>query len=318
VKKTHRIALIVAVVVVALGLGAVTAYAALSDDNTPPATTSDGVATYWNSATITLTATDDTAVAYIYSHVDGDHEYTHLYVNPDTSGTGASVPVTVNTVGDHSLAFWAQDTAGNVEAHNTVSFTIKADKVAPTTAASGATGGAWYNKAVTLHLAATDNDAGSGVASISTTLDGGTPVVTAAPAADVSIPTTDGPHSVVFAATDVAGNVESDQTFTVNIDTVKPVAKAPSAASVARGKSVSLKYSVTDASPKANVSVQVKNSAGKIVKTLTAKGVTTNATHTVKLTVPKTWKAGAYKFYVTATDLAGNVSKAVSNKLTVK
>ena len=136
----------------------------------------------------------------------------------------------------------------------------------------------------------------------------------------MDIPLTDGSHTVAFAATDVAGNAEVGQTLTVHVDTVKPVTAAPSAAKVARGKSVSLKYSVTDQySPTVNATVTVKNSAGKVVKTLTAKGATTGATHTVKLTVPRTWKAGTYHFYVYATDLAGNAqAKAASNKITVK
>ncbi len=320
-KKTRRLMIIIAVVAAVLAIGTVTAYAALTDDSTPPVTTSDAVASYWNVATITLSAADASGVAYIYYHLDGNHEYTHLY----TVGTGS--PVTTVTVAapasgsaTHGLKFWAQDAAGNVEPANTVSFTIGADNAAPVTVASGAVEGAWRNTAAVVHLAATDETDGSGVATITSTLDANAPVVVSADTTDVNI-TGDGPHALTFQAADVAGNTETLQTLNVNIDTVKPTVKASSAASVARGHSVSLKYSVADALPnggKATVTIKVKNSAGKVVKTINAGKVTLGA-HTAKLAVPKTWKAGTYRFYVYATDLAGNHQlKVMSNRLVVK
>jgi hypothetical protein len=140
VTKKRRLAIIVAVAVVVLGVCAVSAYAALSDDNTPPVTTSDAVATYWNSATITLSATDASGVAYIYYHVDGRHQYTHMFgVATDTPPFTVTIagPTSSGTA-SHTLKFWAQDAAGNVEAANTVTLTVNKDTTKPTVKAPAA------------------------------------------------------------------------------------------------------------------------------------------------------------------------------------
>lgn len=229
--KKRRLAIIVAVAVVVLGVCAVSAYAALSDDNTPPVTTSDAVAAYWGDATITLTATDNAnGVAYIYYHVDGDHQYTHMFrTATDAAPYTVTIPAPASGTATHTLKFWSQDGAGNVEAAHTV---------------------------------------------------------------DLSI----------------------------SVDTSKPVVKA-FAASVARGKTATLKYSVADAAPtqgKAVVTIAVKNAAGKTVKSIPAVTVTLGA-HSAKLAVPKSWKAGTYHFFVSAKDMAGNAQvKVASAKLVVK
>jgi hypothetical protein len=133
----------------------------------------------------------------------------------------------------------------------------------------------------------------------------------------------DGPKTVEAEYRDAALNVlaRSDDIF---LDTRKPVTKAPYVASARRGHTAYLKYKVTDprpGSPTATVTIKVKNHAGTTVKTLTfinAKPV--NTLLTTSFTVPRTWKAGTYKFYVYATDLAGNkqVTPVGSNKLIVR
>lgn len=103
-------------------------------------------------------------------------------------------------------------------------------------------------------------------------------------------------------------------------DTVAPIAVAPSAAKVVKGKKATLKYQVNDAVPNlgtATAVIKIKNKAGKVVKTLKpgskAVNVLQKATFTCKLA------KGTYKFYVTATDAAGNkASKTAVNKLTVR
>ncbi len=325
-RATKRLALIVAAIVVVLGVAAAAAYATLSDDNTAPVTTPDAVASYWNGATITLNATDDAnGVAYIYYHLDGRDEYTHVLA----VGTGlakATVTVAPPASGSatHTLKFWAQDGAGNVEVAHAVDFAVGEDKVAPTTTFSGVKDGAWSKAPVVVHLAAADNDGGSGLDTLTAILDDGTPAVVHTASTDVTIPAAtthanDGKHTLKFQAVDVAGNTEDQQTLTVHIDTTKPVTKALAAVTIRRGRSGSPKYSVADASPTANVTIKVKNSHGKVVKTFTAKAASTGASHTVKLTVPRTWKAGTYHFYVYATDLAGNgQANVASNKIVVK
>jgi hypothetical protein len=103
-------------------------------------------------------------------------------------------------------------------------------------------------------------------------------------------------------------------------DTVAPTPVAPSAASVTRGKIATLKYQVKDPLPNlgtANVTIKIKNAAGKVVKTIKKSAVPVNtlkkATFTCKLA------KGKYRFFVTAVDAAGNASTVkASNRLTVK
>ena len=328
-RSTRRLALIIAAIVVVLGVGAAAAYAALNTtDNTAPTTTSDAVATYWNGATIKLNATDEaggSGVAYIYSLLDGRDQYTHVC----TVGTGAAqttvtVPAPASGTVTRTLGFWSQDGATNVGVPQTVTFKVGTDKVAPTITFSGVKDGAWSKDPVVVHLAAADNDAGSGLDTLTAILDNGTPAVVHTASTDVTIPAAtthanDGARTLKFQAADVAGNAEVQQTLTVHIDTTKPATKALAAVTIRRGRSGNLKYSVADASPTAAVTIKVKDSHGKFVKSFTAKAASTGATHTVKLTVPRNWKAGSYHFYVYATDLAGNAqAKVASNKIVVK
>ena len=57
---------IVAVAVV-LAVGAVSAYADITTDAQAPVTTTNAVASYWNTAAITATAADNEGIAYIYT-----------------------------------------------------------------------------------------------------------------------------------------------------------------------------------------------------------------------------------------------------------
>ena len=232
VRRSRRLALVVAAAVILLAIGAASAYAALTDDNTAPVTTSDAVTTYWNSATVTLNATDASGVAYIYYHVDGDHQYTHLFrTASDTPPFAVAIPgPTSSGTATHTVKFWAQDAAGNVEAPNTV-------------------------------------------------------------------------------------------TLAISVDKTKPTVKASYAGTVRRGSTATLRYSVADAAPtqgKAVVTIKIKNSAGKVVKTTKAVTVALGS-HSAKLAVPRTWKVGTYRFYVYAADLSGNAQASVaSNRLVVK
>lgn len=84
-------------------------------DGTAPTTTSDALATYEGEALITLDATDDVSgVAATYWKLDGG-----------ATQTGTSIEVV--TTGDHTLEFWSEDVAGNVETTNTAEFSITSD-----------------------------------------------------------------------------------------------------------------------------------------------------------------------------------------------
>jgi hypothetical protein len=96
-------------------------------DVTPPVSTSDAVASYVNSATIRIDATDDASgVAYIYYKVGaagatrmtpvGVGGYAIAYDKPTSSG-----------IYDYTLYFWSQDREGNIEdPRNEANFTIDA------------------------------------------------------------------------------------------------------------------------------------------------------------------------------------------------
>ncbi|MGY1778843.1 OmpL47-type beta-barrel domain-containing protein [Geodermatophilus sp. SYSU D01036] len=91
---------------------------------------------------------------------------------------------------------------------------VKIDRTAPTTGISG-TSNSWVNGDVTVSLSAADNL--SGVASTTYSVDGG------APQTGTSFTlSTEGDHTVTFASTDEAGNVEATQTAHVRIDKTAP------------------------------------------------------------------------------------------------
>lgn len=319
-RKTHLLVLVVVAVAVVLAVGAISAYAINVGDTQAPVTTSDAAASYWNTASITATATDDEGVAYIYTKVD--HHKARLTVTGTPAPKSAQAPVLAPldlplSAGKHTIKFWAQDINGNVEPQKVATFTFGIDTAKPVTTATGATDGAWYKTGVTVHLAAADGADESGVEELSYELDGAAPTVVAAASADVAVPAANGAHTIVYHATDVAGNAEAAKTLTVNVDVTRPVTSA-SAASVARGHKATLKYKVADAGAgKATVVIKIKKRSGKVVQTIKAGAVAANAKVSMKFTCKLA--KGVYTYAVYATDMAGNTqAKAGSAKLTVK
>jgi cytochrome c len=207
------------------------------------------------------------------------------------------------------------------------------DKTSPTTVATGATANGWYNHTVTIRLAATDNAGGSGVASITYSVDGGAPVTVKGSSATVTIgaddddayvhdsydhdgddeDSRDGAHVVAYYATDVAGNAEAAQALRFNIDTHKPTTKAPYSAKAKRYQRATLKYQVNDETPNggtAKVIIVIKDGRGNVVKMLELglKPVNTLLAASFNCSL----KAGTYTFYVYATDTAGNTQANVA------
>ena len=137
-RKTHILVLAAVAAAIVLAIGAVAAYGSLADDATAPTTTTDAVASYWDSAAITLTATDDEGIRYIY------HEFDEGVVRLATIDDGPlSAQLVIPTekdadlgAGTHKLKYWAQDINGNVEAQNTLTFTVVVDNVKPRTSAT--------------------------------------------------------------------------------------------------------------------------------------------------------------------------------------
>jgi len=138
VKKTHLMVLAIVAVAVVLAVGAVAAYADITSDSQKPETTTDAVASYWDAAAITATATDNEGIAYIYHKIDG-----HAARLNTVDGTPQSAQLIIPTADDmslaagtHTLRYWAQDINGNVEAQHVVTFDIVIDAVGPTTSAT--------------------------------------------------------------------------------------------------------------------------------------------------------------------------------------
>ena len=109
------------------------------------------------------------------------------------------------------------------------------DTTPPTTKARGVNDGRRHHRTVKIRLRATDNAGGSGVASITYSIDGAAAQTVSGSRADVVVKANrrtnaDGRiHTIAYFATDNAGNVEAEQTMTVNIGTAEPLTKASDA-----------------------------------------------------------------------------------------
>jgi hypothetical protein len=169
-------------------------------DLIPPTTTSDATASYDNVAVIHLTATDDAGGSGVLA--------THYRVDGGATQTGNVA--TVSTYGPHTLTFWSVDLAGNVETPHMVSFLVN-DTIPPTTTSDVRSS---YIGAALIHLTATDNVGGSGVAATNYTLDGR--VQQRYAAVPISVTAT-GTHTLTFWSVDKAGNVEPTHTATFSI-----------------------------------------------------------------------------------------------------
>jgi hypothetical protein len=195
-----------------------TGTARIALDAVAPATTfalspvsPDGAGGWYRTApTFTLTAVDATSgVAATRYRIDGG-----------PAAVYAAGGVTL-TDGLHTVSYWSEDVAGNVEAMK-VTATIKVDTVAPTTTlatspASPNGSNGWF-RLPSVSFTLTGSDATSGVATRLYTIDGG-PTLTAAGTVTISSP---GDHVVTYWSVDNAGNAGAVQTAQVKVDAVAP------------------------------------------------------------------------------------------------
>lgn len=162
-----------------------------------------GCAEWCSSVEITLSALDNlSGVAKTFYRVDSGAP--QIYTSP----------FSVSSNGAHTVSYWSQDAAGNIEsAHSSV---VKIDTSAPTTQTSttGTAGGnGWYRSAVQVSLTASDSNQ-SGVANTYYSVDGG---ATQTYDSSFSIGA-EGLHQVNFWSVDALGNTESQQSVTIKID----------------------------------------------------------------------------------------------------
>jgi hypothetical protein len=173
-----------------------------------------------NSVTLTLNATDNTGGTGIESI---SYSSAGAQVIPAVTAGNPAV-FTVSAEGITTVSYAATDKAGNTEPTKTLM--VKIDRTAPTTTAvatpaPGPSG--WNLPLVTVTLTAADNAGGSSVQNITYSLTGAqaSPTVIAGNPASVAI-AVDGITNVVYAAADLAGNVEPYKTATIKIDRTGP------------------------------------------------------------------------------------------------
>jgi hypothetical protein len=275
-------------------------------DTTGPVVSVSGVSNgAWldHDAKVALSVTDaaGSGVSSLSYTVDGvEHTV-------DAPVTAVALTIPAKPDGTHTLTWQARDIAGNLGSPGT--FTVRIDTVAPVVVVTGADD-RWHRKPVTLRFTATDTSAGggagSGVRDTEYSLDGGTTWRKSA-SATVAAPvghTGDGVHTVLYRATDLAGNVEIARSCRVKIDTRGPV----TAARTASGRAwhpLSLRYRLSDGlSPKlTGVTVVIRNAAGLVVLRV-PRGVQSVGVWQTLAWTPRA--RGVYHFAVYGKDLAGN------------
>jgi len=273
------------------------------DDSTPPTVTAEVSGTqdendnYVDVATVTLSATDaDSGVASTEYKLD------------DGAWTAYSAPVAVNTPGMHMLSYRATDVAGNVSEEGMAHFTVvQQDTTAPTV--SGLVvgqqdpNGAYIGSAM---VTVTATDEGSGVAVVEYKLDGGA-WTRYTEAVQVSAP---GAHTVLFRATDQAGNTstEGTLTFTVVAGTVDEI---PPSVSAAVSGTQNSNWQFIDG---ATITVSALDTGSGVASVEYTLDTGPWTAYTAPVAVDA---AGTHTFKYRATDVAGNVSAELSGTFTI-
>ena len=143
------------------------------------------------------------------------------------------------------------------------------DTEAPVTTTTGIDG-AWHASAVTVSFSALD--AGSGVAYVESSLDGGDWV-----RGTTREVTGDAAHTLAFRAVDDAGNTEATRRVTVRVDAGRPAPLALGDATARQGRRATLRYRINDVTPRATCRIRIYRGT-RTVKTLKPGLVRTNQT----------------------------------------
>jgi hypothetical protein len=199
------------------------ASAAILVDTLPPTSSASGVDNAWHASDVTvgLSAVDGvggSGVNRITYQVDGGSTQT---INGTSGNVTFPAPADGSNDGTHTIAFYATDDAGNVEAPAKTA-TVKIDATKPSTSLAttpsspdGTNG--WFQQA-SVQFTLTGSDAHAGVAQSFYTLDGGA-TQTYSGAVTVS---GQGTHTITYWSVDNAGNTEAASSTQVELDNVKP------------------------------------------------------------------------------------------------
>jgi uncharacterized cupredoxin-like copper-binding protein len=274
-----------------------------SDDTTAPTVTAevsgtqDGDGNYVDVATVTLSATDD-----------GSGVATVEYKLDDGAWTAYTAAVAVNSPGTHMLSYRATDQAGNVSDEGMAHFTVvQQDTTAPTVSAQVAgeqdADGAYVGSAM---VTVSAEDAGAGVATVEYTLDGGAWTAYTA-AVQVSTP---GAHTVLFRATDGAGNVSDEGTVTFTVVAGGDDATPPSVSAMVTGTQNS-HWEFVDG---ATITVSALDTGSGVASVEYQLDDAAWAEYSAPVAVDT---AGTHTFAYRATDEAGNVSAELSGTFTI-
>ena len=171
-----------------------------------------------------------TVTALSPDHVD-------FFVGANKVGTATAAPWSISwdstsvPDGPYTVSAQAVAAGGGTTNSNTASVTVKNTQPPPpdltppdTTISCNAApcGSGYFNAAVTITLAASDNPGGSGVDRIVYTTDGSTPTLTHGTVYAGSFSVSTSPTTVKYRAFDNAGNAEATNSLLIRLDTVAP------------------------------------------------------------------------------------------------
>ena len=206
---------------------------------------------------------------------------------------------------------WSIGSTGSAFAYNVV---VSADTAPPVTTWSGvpaAWASGWVKGPVRITLNALDDI--SGLASIQYEVAGTASPETYAGTFDVDL---QGAQAYTCWATDLAGNVEAPQTFTVHIDNLGPKTYALANVAVKAHATATFRLRINDLTPTATACLRIYK--GRILKRTVKLGkVATNRE------VRARWRCslakGKYTWKITATDQVGNLQRSMTARsFTVK
>jgi uncharacterized repeat protein (TIGR02059 family) len=262
-------------------------------DNTPPTASISSPGSPLR-GTVSLSAT--------YGDPAGSGVATVVYEASRNGGAYAPIAQNWNTIasgdGSYSLQVVATDVAGNVTTSGAVGG-IVVDNTAPTTTDNAPSG--WQNAPVTVSLSA--NDAGSGISTTRYSVDGGGWQT----GSSVNVPTADGSHTIAYYSVDVAGNVETQKSATILMQTTPPSCPSCSAADYLRGAATLTASPQTTAggAPITSVAFKYQNSSGGPIVTI---GTDVTAPYAISWSTT-TVADGGYDLIYEVRDAANNVSQ---------
>jgi len=313
------------------GYGRINAYRALTGETTPPTNPAISSPTHPSSSSYY----SNTNTSFSFSSSDSSEIQGYSYVLdqspttiPDTVSEGASATVNYSSLADGTwyLHVRAQDNLDNWG--NTNHYQVNSDKTAPSITFTALNSNTYHKGIISLSASSSDNFSGLN----STSFYNGDTLLTSSGSTLASYSwnssSSNGNITLKAQTTDKAGNINSSSQ-TIKVDNYKPRTSAPRKAKVKRGKKTKLYYKVTDpyTGGKAKVLIRIKKAVKKRVKKKiktvwkTVKILNLGLVNIGKLN-SKQLKVllakGKYKFFVYATDQAGNTQNNIaSNSLIV-